>query len=85
MTLIPWSESKSLTWDFTVVCGRHAGSVLYLQPFVHARGEAAESAAEGQTRKYESISRTHRSRVKHGYLGKCLFYDAMAEVTVTVE
>ena len=56
MTLTPWSEGQSLTWDVTVV---HTLSQTNLVRSVHAAGLAVEAAAARKVNKYASLTSTH--------------------------
>ena len=56
MTLTPWSEGRSLTWDVTVV---HTLAQNNLAHSVHAAGSAAEAAAARKVNKYVSLTSTH--------------------------
>ena len=56
MTLTPWSEGRSLTWDVTVV---HTLAQTNLAHSVHAAGSAAEAAAARKVNKYVSLTSTH--------------------------
>ena len=56
MTLTPWSEGRSLTWDVTVV---HTLSQTNLAHSVHAAGLAAEATAVWKVNKYVLLTSTH--------------------------
>ena len=56
MTLTPWSEGRSLTWDVTLV---HTLSQTNLVHSVHAAGSTAEAAAVRKVNKDASLSSTH--------------------------
>ena len=53
MTLVPWSDGKSLTWDVTVA---DTQAQSYIHMSVHTPGAVAEAAAERKMKKYECIT-----------------------------
>jgi len=56
LTLVPWKESKPLTWDSTVVC---TVADSYVSGSAREAGTAAKTAAQRKEAKYATLLGTH--------------------------